>query len=513
MKKRALSFAITLALVASLCAVAPALGAAESTKISDTVIEPTFFICSGSYIWSGTEPVFKAIEEKTGIRFKPITVPLANYTEKLNTTLASGDLPDLMNIRGSAPIDKYGPQGAFVNLSEYVDRGEMPSMISMLEKHDALKYTRSPDGNIYGAPRIYDMDFRLDENYLIRRDVLDKNNLPVPVTFEDLYATLLKLKEIYPGSTPLINRWEANHILEGMTNIRDSFYGFYLNSTIDKVEFGQAKPGYRDALEWLANAYKDGILDPEFATLSDEQWEEKLINGKAFFVFDYADAIDDIAGAAQQVDPDWNFDPWLQPEYNGVRYGTVVLKGYYPSYRAISATSKFADALVKFTEYTYTSVGAEMLEFGIEGDTYTKNADGTITLDPDIKYAGNQNGTRENLGFNNPDMWPIFTALGRDTYFTVGPVMKESTELAKQEKSYGNSYFFYKFDSDDDTARYAELRNQLNTYSLEMSVQVIMGKMTLEQWDTQVIPGFDSLGLQEALTLINDAYAKMNAAE
>jgi len=273
------------------------------------------------------------------------------------------------------------------------------------------------------------------------------------------------------------------------------------------VEYGPLKEGYRYALDFLARCYKAGVLDPEFVTQTDEAWEDKHTNGRAFWAFDYASAFDgNVRIAALEQDPDWNYVPWLHPKYNGKMYGTIVLQGYYGNYRAIAAKSKFAEPLVKFLDWTFSDEGAEVVSFGIEGDTYTKGADGSIKMSPDVKTQSNPDGTREFLGIHDGSSFTNRqTEAGRDIFDVGGVLAKASTEMAAKEQSFGHSYFWYKFADEDKNARYEELRAQLQTYMYEMSVKVIMGQMPLEEWDTTVMAEFDKLGVQEALTLINEA--------
>ncbi len=67
--------------------------------ISSEVIEPTYFFNTGSYIYTGNEPVFETIKYYTNVKFKPQPVPLSSYDEKVATVLSSGNLPDLMCLR------------------------------------------------------------------------------------------------------------------------------------------------------------------------------------------------------------------------------------------------------------------------------------------------------------------------------------------------------------------------------------------------------------------------------
>ena len=484
----------------------------EPANFSETLIEPTVMFRTGAVLATGDEYIYKILAERTNIKFKPIPVPVSNYVEKFNTTMASGDLPDMINVVGMANIDKYGPQGAFLDLTPYMDRGEMPHMVEVMNRTDSMKYNRSPDGKTYGSARIYDLDFLMDENYVIRKDVLEKNDIPMPTTWDELFDALVALKGIYPDSTPITNRWGEGHILEGMANVRDSMDKFYLNHAINKVEYGPAKQGYRDALEYLQRCYVAGVLDPEWVTLTDEAWTDKYATGKAFWAFDYAASFDgDLTGggmlnAARELDPDWEFVPWLQPTYNDKLYGSIVLQGFYGNYRAIAYNSPYADALVRFMDWTFTDEGVYFLSFGVEGDTYTLGTDGEIIFDPNLRTVHNPNGSRVEIGLNDSSQFMNrVTEITTDTYSLSTGLAALSTEKIKEWKSWGNSYFWYKFADEDNNRRYEEIRNQLQTYMYEMSVKVIMNQMTLDEWDNIVIPEFDRLGLQEALILINEA--------
>ena len=69
----------------------------DPANISAEKIQPSFFLTSDGY--EGNEIVWNAIEAYTNIDFQVIPVPLASFSEKLATTLSSGDLPDIMGCR------------------------------------------------------------------------------------------------------------------------------------------------------------------------------------------------------------------------------------------------------------------------------------------------------------------------------------------------------------------------------------------------------------------------------
>ena len=62
-------------------------------------------------------PILKIIEEKTGVKINYIAVPSANYTEKFNMTMASGELPDLMH-NSISVINEYANKKVFIPIDD-----------------------------------------------------------------------------------------------------------------------------------------------------------------------------------------------------------------------------------------------------------------------------------------------------------------------------------------------------------------------------------------------------------
>lgn len=489
---------------------APAEQTAEN-PISKEPITCEFFLSAGSYLWTGDELVWQAIKDATNITFKPIPVPLADYEAKVTTLLASGSLPDIIHLRQPKFVDPYGPQGAFVNLTEAVDAGKMPNFKAMMDKYpDSYKIMRSPDGNVYGTARIYDMPFRIDETYLVRHDIMKANNLAYPKSFEELYELLKKFKEINPESIPYTSRWGFENLIGAQTTHRNTSYTFFLNHDTNKYEWGPEQAAYKESLQFFANAYKDGLLNKEFATLTDEQWNEDLATGKSVITYDYPQGLDELAATnAAQMQEGWDMYTMIQPEYNGKLYGTTVLSGYYGSYHCISNTSKYKEELIRFLDWTYSKEGIDTLLFGVEGDTYTRDANGKVVMAPDVAYSGNPTGARKNLGLNVQDIFNVLNDEGADVYEKAAPRTGKSYQALLDNKAYGPPFYSLKFADVKDNERYTELRNPINTYITENSMKVVIGELSIDKWETEIVPKAKEMGVEEALTLANKAHEAM----
>lgn len=514
MKKKLLTMFIISTMVASLvgCGKEPTSATNSSTgssgKLLDKKIEVTYFLADENNNVPITDDmlVFKEIEEKTNVKIKVIPVPMANYKEKMGTTLASGDLPDMMGIRGSAVPKDYGPQGAFVNLSEYIEKGKMPNLKKAMDGiENSYAMAKAGDGNIYAAPRIYDYTF-ITESLMGRWDILKKHNLQAPKDFDEFYAVLKKLKELYPDSTPLTNRWEAEHLLTGMAKFHHSDDAMYFNHETGKYNYGPLEDGYKETLVFLNKLYKEGLLDKEFATQADSQWLEKVVNGKAFFGYDYLDAAGEIKEQGLAVNPNFDYSGMVPPAYKGKVAGVETMSSCYTGFgKVISSKSKYKEELVKFIDWTYSPEGIAIMNFGKEGDTYTK-VDGGIKWNDQIKTATNPKGTKilQDYGISNQN---IFSVKSKDTLALRDPYVIKGEKLIVDAKAVGKPAPTLTFDTDTREKTNAIL-TAVKTYKDEAALKVVMGAMSIEEWD-KVVAKMKDMKIEEVIKLYQQNYDKM----
>ncbi len=136
-------------------------------------------------------------------------------------------------------------------------------------------------------------------------------------------------------------------------------------------KYGPAEPRYIKALTFMRDCYQNGLIHPEFAALSDEQFLEQFVNSKAFMTFDYQFADDIVETNNDTLEKGWDLDTFIQPaDENGKRFGTWVLDGYYGMTRVISSSSEYKEELVKYLDWLYSEEGINAMEFGIEGQMY-----------------------------------------------------------------------------------------------------------------------------------------------
>ncbi|MFH5183863.1 extracellular solute-binding protein [Paenibacillus sp. TAB 01] len=137
----------------------------------------------------------RAIEKATNSNMNIQWVSNNIYKDKLNLTLASGQIPDLTFISDpfSSSFRSLVNQGVFWDISPYIK--DYPNLQKGIPSI-AWELTKLDDGKNYGIPRARDEN---DESFfIIRRDWLDKLGLKPPTTTDELYQVMKAFVEQDP---------------------------------------------------------------------------------------------------------------------------------------------------------------------------------------------------------------------------------------------------------------------------------------------------------------------------
>lgn len=224
----------------------------------------------------------KAFEEKFGIKIKVNSPPRNEYLQKVNLMVASGELKGLVNLFTPNDVLKYKDDGVIEPLDEYIkDNAVWNSM------PDGFKELHEYDGQVWAIAMGY------SGNYFtraIRKDWLDKLGLKVPETVDELYEVARAFTLDDPDGNGQDDT--VGLVSAGTWNLQDIFqaFGARLNNVggnsiawdpnEDAWVDSMLKPGMVDALNYLADMYKNGYLDREVFTNSGSQMREKFLSGK-----------------------------------------------------------------------------------------------------------------------------------------------------------------------------------------------------------------------------------------
>jgi len=475
-------------------------------NVSATVIRPQMWMITDQAGVTGTGIAWQAIRRYTNIESQVIPVPLASYNERLATTLASRNLPDVMGLRSFTTVDRYGPEGAFLSFEPYISEGIMPNFLRVMNsKPPAMLLATSPNGVRYGAPRFYETP-RMDRALLARIDVLEKLGISqIPETLDDFHNMLRTVKANHPNAAPYINRWGTANLFSGFENIFNTSHTYFIDQEIDQYVYGPLTQNFRDMLTFMTRLYQEELIARDFGIMSDQEYEEALIRGRGMFTYDYQDTLF-YEASRSLMDPDWWWGAILQPKYNGKRYGYPVLEGYFGYYKVISNTSQFKEELIRFMDWTYSRAGANALMFGIEGETYNWGSGGQVNMLADIRFQGNLTGSITNHNLNDQFLFSILTAEGAEFFENVDKFTVAQKKFLSENNAWAAPRFSARFRNQTNEQRYASIKTAADTYVQEAATQVLLGQTSISDWDRVVQVLRTTFNVEEGLNLINQAY-------
>ncbi|TYP78985.1 extracellular solute-binding protein [Paenibacillus methanolicus] len=304
--------------------------------------------------------VWKWIKEETNITIEPV---LATGPESLALAISSGDMPDVLSVF-PGDVQKYGPQGAFIDLAQHLD--QMPNVKAYLDsKPDVKERVLSPTGEMFSI--LNDGAGEGSQTvWMYREDIFKKHNLAEPKTWDDLYATAKKLKELYPDSYPFAFR----HGLNTLNFIGPSF-GIYPEMHPDakdpsKMKYGLQDPAAKTMVGMLNKFLEEGLIPPDWLTMDYKAWAQFMTTNKSFIAVQFIGQIEIIN--SQLAEGTLKF---MVPPIGAGDQPYLAKSGFENYGLAVSSTTKNLDASLRYLDYIFSAKGRDIQSWGKEGETYT----------------------------------------------------------------------------------------------------------------------------------------------
>lgn len=237
----------------------------------------------------------KDLKEMLNIEVKyKWTVPSSQFSQKFSLALASGDLPDILELDGKN-FEKLKKQGMLADLTEAYNDYASPTLKKYMESDGgfAMK-TYSQDGKQLGIPAFED-PFLSTQLLWIRKDWLDNLKLEPPKTMDELEMVAKAFVQQDPDQNGKNDTYglvlQKNLFFWGF-DARGFFNGFgaypsmgdgqtaWIQDGSGKLIPGLIQPEVKTALGKLQSWYKEGILDKEFALKDENKAVEDITAGK-----------------------------------------------------------------------------------------------------------------------------------------------------------------------------------------------------------------------------------------
>lgn len=451
--------------------------------------------------------VFQEVAKRTGIEVEFIHPANGQEAEQLNLLIAGGELPDILLIRrlysGGAPAGV--DEGYFLDLTDMMAEYAPDYYRAVTKDAESYRLATTNDNKFtnfqilkQSAPQFIRFNFM---DTVVEKYGMDE----MPETIADYDALFAKMAaDGLPAFAPVQN---------GRVDQLMWPYGIdteYFLDTQGNVQFGPYTEAYKEYLTMMHDWYEKGYIHKDFnATLSAGERMNMFINGEVGLYITSCDNAFSNARAIGHTISVANYPRLNKGDvmpFENVYRDTVPLNNE-PQTMVISKDCEDVELAMAWINYFYTEEGATLCNWGIEGKTYTVDANGNkqytdyMLKNPDVPLADTNAALKVHL-------WP---KLAEPDVICNQQTISNPDALAIRSMYYddatvNNSQHLPNFimNTEASTAR-AKLQNDISTYVDEMTIKFITGATPLSEFDTYM-ETLRSLKIEEALQITNDEY-------
>ncbi|MBB6672236.1 extracellular solute-binding protein [Cohnella nanjingensis] len=205
-----------------------------------------------------------------------------DYKQKVSLSIASGKLPDGMVVDDRSFMTKAASSGLLYDITDLFKQYSSSQVKEIMDSTQGRAMENaSYKGKMVSLPNIT-VDTDGVHIMWIRKDWLDKLNLPVPKTVSDIEKTAKAFvdnklggpnmvgiagpsKNTFPYATFLVS---SNNMggFDPVFGAMDAYPGYWLDNGDGTATYGTLTDNTKKTLALLADWYKKGLIDPEVGT-------------------------------------------------------------------------------------------------------------------------------------------------------------------------------------------------------------------------------------------------------
>ncbi len=230
----------------------------------------------------------RAYEEQLGIKLEYLwTAPPDQYDNKWNLSVASDDIPDFGPVSRKT-FRMLVEHGLIEDITDTFEKYASPAykQFTIDDNGLALSYNTFND-RLLGMP-ITGSNPDNTPLLFVRKDWLDKVNMPAPKTIDDLInvANAFVNNKLGGENTyglALAGNFEVNAGFCGMSGFLNGFgayFDMWLEDSSGKLVYSNIQPEMKPALQKLQDMYKAGLIVEDFAVRDSGKTAECIAAGR-----------------------------------------------------------------------------------------------------------------------------------------------------------------------------------------------------------------------------------------
>jgi len=467
-------------------------------------------------------PLTRDLENELGIKVKYLWVAdQTQYKNKLNLSIASGDIPDYFSVEGDM-FKNLLESGVLADLTDVYEQYASSRLKDEAASFEEGFNSAKQNGKLEAMPLMGFGTIALPIITWVRQDWMDSANLSFPETLDGLVEMAETFMEQHPGSYGFALEKELTvnslHTSIGFANAYHAYPGTWIKDDSGKIVYGSIQPEMKQYLKLMQELYKKGLIDKEFGVKDVNKVNEDIVSGKVGIEFGpqwlcFWPAPDAVKADSKAI---WKPYPVPSSDDKPVMYqGGWPVNGYY----VVNKECKYPEAIIKminnivkgqyegppetstaakYPELSWTSAPitfnfpardynrhVKMAEAIKTRDTSKLSTEELISYDQAIDWADNRNPD----GYGN-----YFQLSSEGSYSVIKKLVDGNRLLLTQLRG-------------PMPAEYAEKDASLRKLELDTFTKIIMGAATLDEFD-KFVENWKALGGDAATEDINKVYNK-----
>ena len=302
-----------------------------------------------------------------------------DYNDRLSTLLAGGEYGDIFHVTGYGPqLMDMGEQGLIVNLIDYPEATK--NYMDLVGQSPQKELIYASDGGVYGFSMPQISADHITPMPMVNVTAFEENGWPIPKSLSELYEIAKQIKSRFPDSYPVIDFNYGGYVLSGVLANANRIGGGNVYFDGQKYILGAEQESFRKSIEFARKLYVEGLYDPEAGTIKDvTEVEKRMLNRRSFIalqewpshmlLLNKNEVSTDRFG---WIAPLRGLDDEIPMVY-GTERGIAVVSGYRT---VVNGNTEYPELVTRLVDSQYSKKIRNILNWGIEGETFAYNEQG-----------------------------------------------------------------------------------------------------------------------------------------
>lgn len=339
-----------------------------------------------------------------------------------------------------------------------------------------------------------EIGFSNERSWMYRADIFEEHNLEVPNNWDELYEVAKELKGIYPDSFPFVFRSNLTQF-NVFGPAFGTFHSMYPDLETGEVIYGPVQEEYRTMLEHIHRMVDEGLTPPDWLSMNTQQWNEYIASEQSFITVDYIGRIESFNNLLSDLGARFAFMPPPAGEPGGDQYildGNYNLSGF-----AVFKNSDQIDAAIQYIDFLYSDEGKELVNWGVEGETYEIVDGEKVFLEQFIDFPTlrRETGMITNGAYGRVDVDAALQFTPEEERYVYEEAPKYAFPMKLIEPSF----------REDEQEILSTTFDNITTHVEENVARFVIGDRPFSEWEDYV-QETENLGLQRVIDLYQTAW-------